>query len=191
MNMQKYVFTFDTERCFGCYGCVVACQQEHRLPAEQKFIKIQTIGPVRVNAKMTMRFIPQVCMHCRAPMCIKVCPVKAIRKRDDGIVLIDAETCIGCRDCTWACPYQAISFDEESGKAMKCDLCIDRLAQGLLPSCVHNCPGKAIALKAGAGAEKSEKGTLSVRDGQVRITARSHARNADAIGMQLTFLPEA
>ena len=181
--MQKYVFTFDTERCFGCYGCVVACQQEHKLPAVQKFIKIETIGPVRVSGKMAMRFIPHVCMHCRAPMCIKVCPVKAIHKREDGIVLIDAEKCVGCRDCTWACPYQAISFDGETAKAMKCDLCIDRLAQGSLPSCVHNCPGKAITLKVGVGAGKLEKGKLSVSDGQVRITALSHARNAGVIGL--------
>ena len=179
MNIQKYVFAFDTERCFGCYGCVVACQQEHKLPADRIFLKIETIGPVRVNGKMTMRFIPHVCMHCRAPMCIKVCPVKAIRKREDGIVLIDAEKCIGCRDCMWACPYHAISFDEETEKAMKCDLCIERLAQGLLPSCEHHCPGKAITLKAGAGAGKPKKGKLFVSDGLVRVTAPSHARIAD------------
>jgi len=179
--MQKYVFAFDTERCFGCYGCVVACQQEHQLAPNQKFIKIQNIVPVRVNGKMTMRFIPHVCMHCRAPMCIKVCPVKAIRKTEDGIVLIDADKCIGCRDCTWACPYQAVSFDEQTSKAMKCDLCFERIEQGMLPSCVHNCPGKAIILKSGIGSEKPEKGNLCVSNGLVYVTARSHARNSNPI----------
>ena len=177
MNMQKLLLSFDTERCFGCYGCVVACQQEHELPSDQKFLKVQTIGPVRVNGKMTMRFIPHVCMHCRAPMCIKVCPVKAIRKRGDGVVLIDADKCIGCRDCTWACPYHAISFDEENNKALKCDLCIDRIEQGLLPSCVHNCPGKAITLIIGSKGPGHKKGQVSVSDGSVSKIAPSHAQS--------------
>lgn len=182
MSMRKYVLTFDTERCFGCYGCVVACQQEHKLTEDKAFLEIQTIGPVRVDGRMAMRFIPHVCMHCRAPMCIKVCPVKAISKKEEGIVLIDAAKCIGCWDCTWACPYHAIAFDEETGKAMKCDLCIDRLGQGLLPSCVHNCPSKAITLKVGTGPGKLEKGRLSMSDGLVRVVALSHARSAQPSG---------
>ena len=65
------------------------------------------------------------CMHCEKPICTEVCPVSAITKRDDGVVLIDKEKCIGCRYCEWACPYGAPQFNEEMGYMTKCDFCQD------------------------------------------------------------------
>lgn len=177
--MKRFSFIFDSDRCFGCLACVVACQQEHQLSPHQKFIDIKTVGPTRVNGKMTMRFIPYICVHCHSPLCIKACPLMAIRKRDDGAVLIDSERCIGCRDCTWACPYQAILFNDEDQIALKCDLCFQRVEKGLLPSCAHHCPAHAIHFDFDAKPHKPGPGRLAISKGVVTITASSHAIGED------------
>jgi anaerobic dimethyl sulfoxide reductase subunit B (iron-sulfur subunit) len=78
-------------------------------------------------------------MHCEQPICVEVCPTKAMTKGSDGIVLIDAGRCIGCRYCEWACPYGAPQFDESSGTMTKCDLCADHLAVDNAPACVSAC----------------------------------------------------
>ncbi len=68
----------------------------------------------------------------------------AITKREDGIVLIDEELCIGCKDCIEACPLGVMQFDEEREVAQKCNLCVDRLDRGLQPACVAACPSHCI-----------------------------------------------
>jgi len=73
-----------------------------------------------------------------------VCPVDAITKREDGIVLIDEELCTGCKDCIEACPLGVMQFDEEKGLAEKCDLCVERIERGLQPACVAACPSHCI-----------------------------------------------
>jgi len=79
------------------------------------------------------------CMHCQEPICRQVCPAAAITKRDDGIVLIDADKCIGCRYCEWACPYGAPQFDDAEKVMTKCDFCADLLDAGGNPACVDAC----------------------------------------------------
>jgi anaerobic dimethyl sulfoxide reductase subunit B (iron-sulfur subunit) len=75
---------------------------------------------------------------------MEVCPAKAISKRADGIVLIDVRRCIGCKYCSWACPYGAPQYDESSGVMTKCDFCVGRLEAGLPPACVAACPLRAL-----------------------------------------------
>jgi len=83
-------------------------------------------------------------MHCSQPPCKDSCPVDAISKREEGLVLIDEDLCNGCKDCIEACPLGVMQFDEERGIAQKCDLCADRLDAGLQPACVDACPGHCI-----------------------------------------------
>jgi Fe-S-cluster-containing dehydrogenase component len=93
---------------------------------------------------MFFMFMP--CMHCEKPACLAVCPTAAISKRaEDGLVLINEGKCIGCRYCSWACPYGAIGFDAERRVADKCTYCEHLLARGETPACVSKCPGHALS----------------------------------------------
>jgi Fe-S-cluster-containing dehydrogenase component len=95
---------------------------------------------------MTVHF-PRSCLHCEKPDCVTVCPTGASYKRaEDGIVLVNEDLCIGCKLCSWACPYGAREFDAAEGVMKKCTLCIDRIYNQTLdeidrvPACVSACP---------------------------------------------------
>ena len=85
-------------------------------------------------------YIPIYCHHCARPPCRDACPVEAISRNDQGIVLIDEDLCIGCRDCVEACPFGAMQFENGHEVAVKCDLCIERLDDGKTPACLSICP---------------------------------------------------
>jgi Fe-S-cluster-containing dehydrogenase component len=87
-------------------------------------------------------FEPEQCHHCANPSCVRVCPTGASWQREDGIVLIKEEDCIGCRYCVVACPYGARFFREDKGVVEKCTFFAHRLAQGRMPACVETCPSK-------------------------------------------------
>jgi len=84
------------------------------------------------------------CNHCEDPICVKNCPTNALWKREDGIVQIDQTVCIGCKYCSWVCPYGAPQFNPQKGVMGKCDLCADYIDQGKNPSCVDACPMRAL-----------------------------------------------
>jgi anaerobic dimethyl sulfoxide reductase subunit B (iron-sulfur subunit) len=85
------------------------------------------------------------CAHCAKPACVEACPEEAIYKRQsDGIVLIDAAKCTGCRLCQDACAYGAIQCRSNDAPAEKCDFCSERLKQGEAPICVAACPMRAL-----------------------------------------------
>jgi Fe-S-cluster-containing dehydrogenase component len=75
---------------------------------------------------------------------MKVCPVSAYTKREDGIVIQDHDKCLGCRSCLMACPYAAPQYDPVEKKISKCDMCVDLVDQGLQPKCVELCPGHVL-----------------------------------------------
>ncbi len=98
---------------------------------------------------LTLHF-PRSCLHCETPACVTVCPTGASFKRaEDGIVLVDEDKCIGCKLCSWACPYGAREYSAVEGVMKKCTLCIDRIYNEHLPeaerqpACVQACPTKA------------------------------------------------
>jgi Fe-S-cluster-containing dehydrogenase component len=91
-----------------------------------------------------MRYVVTHCMHCSQPRCMDACPVGAISKREDGIVLVSQELCTGCKECIDACPLGVMQFNEEKEVAQKCDLCVDLIDRGLKPACVNACPGYCI-----------------------------------------------
>ena len=90
---------------------------------------------------------PRSCLHCETPACVTVCPTGASYKRaSDGIVLVNPDTCIGCKLCSWACPYGAREYDYDDGMMKKCTLCVDRIynetfaPEDRIPACVRACP---------------------------------------------------
>jgi len=141
---MEYALVVNTDDCVGCNACEVACKQEHSLPVGPRWIRVYSDGPRDIAEKQQLRYIVTHCMHCCRPPCKDACPVGAITKRKDGIVLIDEKLCIGCKDCIPACPLGVMQFDEVKEVAQKCDLCVERIDRGRLPACVAACPSHCI-----------------------------------------------
>jgi molybdopterin-containing oxidoreductase family iron-sulfur binding subunit len=177
VSKRKWVMVIDQQKCIGCRACNVSCNSENNLPPGVVYRPVmgQEVGKY---PDVRMIFTPKPCMHCDNPPCVPVCPVKATWKREDGIVVVDYNICIGCRNCLLACPYSARTADfgeffgmgtpeimgyelrpnyeyskewrrkpntDDSpvGNARKCQFCLHRLREGMLPACVTTCLGGA------------------------------------------------
>jgi anaerobic dimethyl sulfoxide reductase subunit B (iron-sulfur subunit) len=149
--MAQLGFYFNSNVCTGCKACQVACKDKSDLPVGITWRRVAEYNGgswVKVGNTVEQNvfayYISVACNHCENPLCLNVCPAAAISKREDGVVLIDQEACIGCRFCEWACPYSAPQFNEELGKMSKCNFCYDYLDQGKPPACVGACPSRAL-----------------------------------------------
>ena len=142
--------TADPNKCIGCRVCEIACAVAHL----DKTVK--TVGSL--NAPLLPRLylvktsettMPVQCRHCEDAPCVKSCPVSAIDRRDNKIMMAE-QRCIGCKSCLLACPFGAIELiavcpDDSSRDynvvASKCDLCSGK-PKG--PACVAACPSQAL-----------------------------------------------
>jgi len=142
---KKYLFV-DLEYCNNCHACEVACKQENDSPVGVNWLKVVSYGPRIVGGKLRTDYIPIRCMHCPNHFCTDVCPVNAITLRSDGIVVIEPSLCIGesCKKCIEACTLGVMQFNPQKNVVEKCNLCVDRVDAGLLPSCVVACPTKCM-----------------------------------------------
>jgi Fe-S-cluster-containing dehydrogenase component len=136
--MGKVSLMFFKKDCMGCHACEVACKQEHGLGVGPRLVRVVEKG---------CDFVPVYCHHCADAPCRKACPAVAISRNTQGVVLIDNDLCIGCKECVEACPFGAMQFEEEKGLAVKCDLCVDRLAQEEQPACSLVCPTQCIFVR--------------------------------------------
>ncbi|NQU87968.1 MAG: dimethylsulfoxide reductase subunit B [Mariniphaga sp.] len=148
---KQLAFYFDSSSCSGCKTCQVACKDKNDLAVGIRWRRVYEITGgswEKENdawiSKISSYFLSMSCNHCAEPICLNTCPTAAIIKRDDGIVLIDPERCMGCRYCEWACPYGALQYDNKKGQMGKCDLCFDYLEEGKQPSCVTSCPMRVL-----------------------------------------------
>jgi anaerobic dimethyl sulfoxide reductase subunit B (iron-sulfur subunit) len=89
-------------------------------------------------------FVTVACMHCADPICVEVCPTRAMHAREDGIVLIEADRCMGCRYCEFACPYGALQFDPDRGVMTKCGFCHEDVDRSGAPACAVACPMRVL-----------------------------------------------
>lgn len=164
--MTKYAMVIDKKRCVGCARCAMACTVEHNLPNGVRWNHAETEGGegfkvpgVDANGKVWMGFYTFACQHCDNPACEAACPTGATFKRDDGIVDVNWEECIGCKSCIKACPYEGVRTfidgepeyhldfavgDQEMPEHLpntveKCTFCVQRIDRGEMPRCIDLC----------------------------------------------------
>ncbi|MGE0254071.1 MAG: 4Fe-4S dicluster domain-containing protein [Alphaproteobacteria bacterium] len=161
---KRLGLVIDLDTCVGCHACAVSCKQWNDGGVAGPLTDREPYGadPLgvwfnRVHAYeagegargRTVHF-PRSCLHCEDAACVTVCPTGASWKRaEDGIVLVNPDTCIGCKLCSWACPYGAREYDATEGVMKKCTLCVDRIEDQTrpeaerVPACVATCPAGA------------------------------------------------
>jgi Fe-S-cluster-containing dehydrogenase component len=161
-----YGMGIQVDRCIGCSRCVEACKIENEVPMEPIYFRtwveryvIEASGEVTVDSPggglegfppaaeeqeiLRSFFVPKLCNQCDNPPCVQVCPVGATFMTPDGVILVDDQTCIGCRYCIQACPFGARYLNPISRTADKCTFCYHRITRGLRPACVEVCPSQA------------------------------------------------
>lgn len=162
---RKYVMVIDLAKCKNALACQSACNKHHYITGDNAWIKVYNMQESKDTAPYWM---PVTCQHCDEPACVTVCPVDATFKRQDGLVLIDNDRCIGCRFCMAACPYSIRVFNwsepdqgditlkmemmghepspeyagmpSVKGTVDKCDFCPHAIKKNELPHCVTACP---------------------------------------------------
>ncbi len=163
MSYARMKFYCDEERCIECNGCTVACAEAHELPVGISRRKVVTLNEGIEGKEFSVSI---ACMHCTDAPCEQVCPVDCFYIREDGIVLHDKYTCIGCGYCLYACPFGAPQFPKDGafgtrGVMDKCTMCAggpeetnsakerelygqNRIAEGKVPACAAMCSTKAL-----------------------------------------------
>ena len=164
--MAKLGMVIDLKRCMGCQTCALGCKMQNNVPMGTLWNRILTDGGEDVDSargefpNLQKSWMPLACLHCENAPCVKVCPVGATYRDNDGRVLINYDRCIGCRYCMAACPYNARVFNWQDpvrepgfsygdvparpkGVVEKCTLCVERTSKGKEPVCVEVCPAKA------------------------------------------------
>lgn len=148
--MAQYGWKYSIERCTGCRACVVACRMENNWPETTKYRWVTEVES-GTFPNVSRDFFSTSCMHCEEPACMAACDnigVGAIsRDATFGAIVIDQDLCIGCGHCVGVCPYGAPQFNAETEKAVKCNLCVDRLGAGMRPACVDTCTAEALRLE--------------------------------------------
>jgi len=195
-------FFTDTTVCIGCKACEVACKEWNQLPARGdggahlamsglsydntqrldgttwRHVKFVEQFPEPYNGRWLM--MSDVCKHCVQAPCLEVCPTGAIIRTEFDTVVIQSDTCNGCRDCIAACPFGVIDINHVSGTAQKCTLCYDRTSVGLEPACSKACPTDSIQF--GTIAELQQRAQRRVERLQALGESKAQLYGADRNG---------
>ena len=190
---HQWAMVIDQSKCTGCNYCTLACQAHNDTAPENQWNVVSEAGEVAGHKV----FIARPCMQCAKAPCVEVCMVGASYYRDDGIVMMDYDKCIGCRYCEVACPYQARVFNWEKFEGKnpeKCSFCYHRIDRGLelgltpgmdedaTPACVSACPTGARMF-----------GDLNDKISLVSLVLKEHAsyrlREDLATGPRVYYLP--
>ena len=142
--MAQKGFFYDMTICSGCKTCQIACKDKNNLEVGVLFRKVHSFEGGKYPEPWAYP-LSIACNHCAHPKCVENCPTGALSKRiEDGVVLHSKDKCIGCKLCTWSCPYGAPQYIAKEGKAGKCDLCSDLILKGENPACVDACMMRAL-----------------------------------------------
>jgi len=135
---MEMVLDVDIEKCVGCRTCEVACSLKNLGNSNPTRSRIRVIRYERLGE--FHNYVPMVCQQCSTPLCMEACPVKAIsRNPETDAMVVDEDTCVGCKVCAMVCPIGGVSIDPVSHVAYKCDLCDGD------PECVKYCDVEAIS----------------------------------------------
>ncbi|AWB34209.1 sulfate reduction electron transfer complex DsrMKJOP subunit DsrO [Orrella marina] len=170
MPGKRFGMLVDLRKCIGCQACTVSCSMENLPPIGQfRTTVLQYEVDMPDESAPAMVSLPRLCNHCDNPPCVPVCPVQATFQREDGIVLVDNERCVGCGYCVQACPYDARFINHETQTADKCTFCEHRLEVGLLPACVESCVGGARLIGDLNDPQSLISQTISENQGDIKV----------------------
>lgn len=142
--MEKNAFIFDTNKCVGCIACVVACTIENGTETPINWRVVNAHNYIKHPSLPVFHF-SLACNHCDDAPCMTNCPALAYsRDKKTGAIIHNAEACIGCTYCTWACPYDAPKFNENTNIVEKCNFCVHRISENQKPACTQACPVGAL-----------------------------------------------
>ncbi|MFH0812964.1 MAG: 4Fe-4S dicluster domain-containing protein [Pseudomonadota bacterium] len=146
---KRYGIVINLEKCIGCHACTIACKMQNGTELDIDWTRVKTVGDPKAKIgqdiprgsfpHLSLSWLPILCMHCSDPPCVRRCPSRALTQRDDGIVVFDKQTCIGCQACGWVCPYDIPRYSSADGTVEKCHLCFSRIDRGKEPFCVTAC----------------------------------------------------
>ena len=146
-NIKQVGILVDVPRCTGCNKCVEACVDANQLSPSDFMVQQSPDGLSArrwssIVESSEGEFVRKFCRHCLEPACVSACPVGAMYRTPEGVVLYDSQKCMGCRYCMMACPFgiPRYEWDSPAPLVQKCTLCYGRLEQGELPACVATCP---------------------------------------------------
>jgi formate dehydrogenase iron-sulfur subunit len=150
-NVKQVGILIDVTRCTGCNQCVEACAEANQLTTPNFMIQQSPDGLSARRWSSIVEspdggFVRKFCRHCLEPACVSACPVGAMYRTPEGVVLYDSQKCMGCRYCMMACPFGIPRYEWESPAPLiqKCTLCYSRLNKGELPACVDTCPEQVL-----------------------------------------------
>ncbi len=144
---MQNAFVFDSNKCTGCQACQIACTFENNLDPQIDWRHVGTFNEQNLPG-ISLSHMSLACNHCLDAPCMEYCPALAYsRDADTGAVLINQDSCIGCKYCTWVCPYDAPKFNQATGVVEKCTFCNHRLKEGQAPACVTACPTGALQIE--------------------------------------------
>ena len=172
----------DVAKCLACKACEFACTVEHS--ASKDLVEATGENPrpiprVRLEAVEGVA-IPLQCRHCEDAPCVAICPAGAIEKLGpDEAVIIHEDKCIGCKFCVAVCPFGVVTLRKGGKVALKCDLCLLRTEEGLLPACVEACPTGAMKFLTAEELAKEKRQKTAAKELQTSSPTRIEVKGED------------